>query len=166
MNLSLKSFLVLTVMTSMTSSISLAAPSEVPSIKTGVFREIKSYGTRTLDRRACLKNGGIYQKAGKICVLKDGGSTIEISKQASEKYFLKISSIGTGSVTCDYEGEAQELNSNQLVSSDISESEPDGCEVTVSYKSENTINVNTKGICEGYCGYGMTLNVQSAHRIK
>ncbi len=162
MNLSFKSILALAALTPMMSSAS-SAPSQPQSGKTGIFRDMKSYESRTLSRKACIKSGGVYNKATKICQLEDGGSTIEITQSESGKYNLNIFSIGKDTVTCGYEGTAEEYGS-QIISKDSSDS--DSCEITVSYQSENEISVGTKGSCQEYCGYGMSLNIESAQRTK
>lgn len=160
MNFSLKSVLVLAALTPLAS----LAFADAQSNKAGVFRDVQSYKTSVLDAKSCKKSGGDYLKSEKLCLLKDGGTTIEISKTEPGKYYLSISSVGTNSHTCGYEGEAQETNSNQIVSKEVSESEP--CEVTVSFKDENTISVDTNENCKESCSYEMSMDTENAHRVK
>lgn len=160
MKFSLKPFLILSALLTFSSVVSADAGLN----KAGVFKDLYPIGSFGYpDAESCQEDGGVYDDG--LCIFEDGGSTIEIKKTDNGKYDLSISSVGTNMHLCDYQGEAEDLNADQIISKDSVE-ESNRCEVIVHFTSNDTIAVITNGKCQDYCGANMSLDVENANRSK
>lgn len=131
----------------------------------GKYKAVRAFGSFGYQNaKDCKTDGGKYSEG--LCIFKNGGATVEITKKDNGNYNFSFTSIGTNFHTCDYSGEAKVLNSVQLLSTDAESEYPEGCEVTVAFTSKDKLAVITNGKCSSLCGANMALDEDELKRVK
>ena len=126
----------------------------------GSFTQSKTiYHFNYRSEKDCHDDGGFFVEDSCEFPSQD---EVKVKKINNLRYEITISTIGTNSRSCLFIGEATPISSKTLVAKD-SESQ---CEVTLKYKGENSVSVDSTPDCSYYCAARVQLLIDEATRDK
>lgn len=126
------------------------------------------------DEKSCLEDQGEWDKEMEMCFFPVE-DTVQV-KKAVGGFDIAVETVGSNAHMCGFEGPAQKTSDSTLLSSVKTEvweenaqtgqweSVPAVCEVTVTYRDENTVSVENNGKCQEFCGMRAWLSIDEAKR--
>jgi hypothetical protein len=128
----------------------------------GTYKAVRPVFSVGYTKKACIESRGKYQGDG-VCLFENGGAETQI-KSNERNFDIKLTSVGTNFHTCDYEGTAILNQDRKLVSND--KGTGGECELTITFKTDDTIGIEANGKCQEYCGANMYLDEETLIRSK
>jgi hypothetical protein len=105
-----------------------------------------------------------------VCIAETE-DTVQVKRQDGHLN-LAISTLSSHETFCDFNADAQAISEDKIRASapgekfdySIDDFVDVTCEVTVTYKTPDSIDVFTNGKCESFCGVGASMEIEGAKR--